>query len=385
MKIRKPDNYDSFLCLGGSCPDNCCIGDELVIDDKTWNFYQTVEGDLAEHLRSVLKEAVTEDDDDGPVHCLSVEGRCPFLNENNLCNLYLAWGEKGQGHICASHPRSEDQLGDTLEKSLIISCPEATRQVLTRRDVQGFLEEDMPEAPDTDFGRSEAAEDETAMEAERTALLAIIQNRKLPLVRRLQQAFAFCREKSATYNPVGEYLMGSLLSHDVSTDTLETDETFFLERVNFLKDLPWKAASWADVEKDFTIMGKTGSYAALVKTYRSEAFLKENYAARVGKHNGSLDSREAFYPDDTVWEQLIVYYLYRYYAWALEDDDRESKLLMALFSCLIIRDLAIKNAVPKHRVLYLSDMVTAVSTWSKTLEYDDDNLYYLFDNMDALS
>ena len=64
MKIRIPDDYDSFACLGGICPDNCCIGDELVIDDETWRFYQTIQGETADRLRSVLKEAETQDDDD---------------------------------------------------------------------------------------------------------------------------------------------------------------------------------------------------------------------------------------------------------------------------------------------------------------------------------
>ena len=76
-----------------------------------------------------------------------------------------------------------------------------------------------------------------------------------------------------------------------------------------------------------------------------------------------------------------MYYLRRYYAWYLDDDDRESKLLTALFSCLVIRDLTMENAVPNRSVPVLYDIIQAVTTWTKTLEYDEENLFTLFDSM----
>ena len=35
MEYVYPDYYRQFTCIGGECPDTCCAGWEIVIDDKT--------------------------------------------------------------------------------------------------------------------------------------------------------------------------------------------------------------------------------------------------------------------------------------------------------------------------------------------------------------
>ena len=34
MEYVYPDYYRQFTCIGGECPDTCCAGWEIVIDDK---------------------------------------------------------------------------------------------------------------------------------------------------------------------------------------------------------------------------------------------------------------------------------------------------------------------------------------------------------------
>lgn len=380
MKIRIPDDYDSFACLGGICPDNCCIGDELVIDDETWRFYQTIQGETADRLRSVLKEAETQDDDDGPVHCLSVEGRCPFLNDSNLCSLYLAYGARAQSRICAGYPRCEEPLAGAVEKSLILSCPEAARRLIIRRTPQTFLTEET-DGPGIEETRGIRADELAAVE-ERDELITLIQDRTQPLSERLKDALRFCRERSGSFCFAGEYLIGTLLSADTGRDTLEADEVLFGRRLELLRVLPWHAGSWP---KAMAALEDTKAHAGLYAD-RLGAFRRCAAEGRTAaRHSGRLDSSEPFYPDETVFEQLIVYYLRRYYAWYLDDDDRESKLLTALFSCLVIRDLTMENAVPNRSVPVLYDIIRAVTTWTKTLEYDEENLFTLFDSMSLIA
>ena len=34
MEITRPDYYKEFSCIAGACPDTCCAGWQIVIDDK---------------------------------------------------------------------------------------------------------------------------------------------------------------------------------------------------------------------------------------------------------------------------------------------------------------------------------------------------------------
>ena len=35
MEITRPDYYKEFSCIAGACPDTCCAGWQIVIDDKS--------------------------------------------------------------------------------------------------------------------------------------------------------------------------------------------------------------------------------------------------------------------------------------------------------------------------------------------------------------
>ena len=50
MTIEYPDYYEKFRCIGGACPDTCCAGWEVDIDEETAEYYLQQEGEfIAEH------------------------------------------------------------------------------------------------------------------------------------------------------------------------------------------------------------------------------------------------------------------------------------------------------------------------------------------------
>ena len=44
MRVTVPDYYEDFRCLAGACPHTCCEKWEVVIDEDTAVFYETVPG-----------------------------------------------------------------------------------------------------------------------------------------------------------------------------------------------------------------------------------------------------------------------------------------------------------------------------------------------------
>ena len=91
MLLRMPDYYDRFVCLAGDCPHSCCEKWEVVIDEDHAALYRQAEGPLGEKLRAAL-----QCDADGDL-CFPLNGgRCPFLNEENLCDIHCQLGEEAE-------------------------------------------------------------------------------------------------------------------------------------------------------------------------------------------------------------------------------------------------------------------------------------------------
>ena len=83
MKIFAPDYFGDFKCLMGDCKHSCCIGWEIDIDEDTAEIYKNIPGDFGKKLR----ENIDFGEDDASF-VLCKDGRCPFLNEKGLCEIF---------------------------------------------------------------------------------------------------------------------------------------------------------------------------------------------------------------------------------------------------------------------------------------------------------
>lgn len=46
MKIVTPHYYKDFKCIAGACTDTCCAGWDVDVDDKSYRYYKTVDGNF---------------------------------------------------------------------------------------------------------------------------------------------------------------------------------------------------------------------------------------------------------------------------------------------------------------------------------------------------
>lgn len=116
--------FTSFRCIAGACPDTCCAGWEVDLDEDTLRRYHQLPGALGNEIRSAICQ-----EDDYTFFRLK-NGQCPFLNKEKLCRLILALGEDSLSVTCREHPRFWEEYGNTRETCLSISCPEAARLLL---------------------------------------------------------------------------------------------------------------------------------------------------------------------------------------------------------------------------------------------------------------
>jgi len=174
MLIRVPDYYDKFRCLAGACPHSCCEKWEVVVDEDTARRYLSVPGALGEKLRAELRC-----DADGD-WCFPLNGgRCPFLDEENLCQIHRELGQEATSVTCREHPRFTEDYGAFREITLSASCPAANDLLLGSTAPLGFVEWE------TDEPGEEADEWLAFLLPIRERMLALLADRTAPLDRRL--------------------------------------------------------------------------------------------------------------------------------------------------------------------------------------------------------
>lgn len=69
---------------------------------------------------------------------LEPSGNCAFMDEDRLCKVHSRLGAAALSNTCATYPRSSRIFKNEQQKTLALSCPEATRQLLTSPDAMLF-------------------------------------------------------------------------------------------------------------------------------------------------------------------------------------------------------------------------------------------------------
>lgn len=167
MIYRTPEYCRDFRCKAGECRDSCCKGWEIDIDTETAEKYAAVSGDFGKRLQNSIKNGsflLTEDE------------RCPFLNENGLCDIYINLGEENLCHICSEHPRYYEWFGNVKEGGVGLCCEAAAELILSSPFT--LCEEQIAD----DYSEDEYDEELFGILLEaRTAMLNILNNSDIPL------------------------------------------------------------------------------------------------------------------------------------------------------------------------------------------------------------
>ena len=195
MRYLKPHYYDKFVCTAADCPDTCCAGWQIMIDEDSLDRYGKEPGEFGKRLRNSI---------DWEEECFyQNNSRCAFLNDKNLCELYKELGPDALCDTCRMYPRHTEEYEGLRELSLSLSCPEAARIMLSCKDPVRFLEEETEEEDDFeefDFMMFSQLEDT------RDVLFSVIQDRKIPLTLRmavseqLAQSYQICMEEGREFD-----------------------------------------------------------------------------------------------------------------------------------------------------------------------------------------
>ena len=354
--IRQPKYYKNFQCIASACTDSCCKDWEIDIDEDTLQCYQKVAGDFGQRLKENIF-VPKEDDEELPHFIQTDRERCPFLNEEGLCDIFINLGEEYLSQICTHHPRYYDWFSDSSERGLGLCCEEAARLILKEKAEVAY--EEIEEIEDTQEYEDETAEEDYRLECSlekmlfkmRDDLFQIIHSEK-SFREHMNEMYQKCLEYQAEYD---QFLYSE--SDDFSQDYIFTDKFFeknYLERlIDFYRTLEINDMTW------WTWLGD----------------LKENI-------NQILKMQEEFdtyYSDkQKEYENLLQYFIFRYFMKAREDDDLIGKIYFSIVSVGMIYLSDIYFYI-QNKELSERAQINICKLYSKEIEYDEDNVRALYE------
>jgi lysine-N-methylase len=129
-----PEYLQRFTCIADHCEDTCCAGLKVPVDAYG-------RGRMREALAAEGMEAATFDklvplnpDRSDPEQAayiqMNPQGRCPFLDERQLCGVHRRHGSEVLANICAMFPRAVTRYPDRREVAGSFACPEIVRLAL---------------------------------------------------------------------------------------------------------------------------------------------------------------------------------------------------------------------------------------------------------------
>lgn len=143
MKTLEPSYYENFECIGDRCKDNCCTGWRVIIDKSSYEKYEQMKDEFGDRLNSNLRKVQnSENDEEFAEFILDNNMKCPLLNENKLCDLYINKGADHLCHICTSYPRIVTLYGEIAERNLSLSCPSVAQLLVDKNQKIDFIMND---------------------------------------------------------------------------------------------------------------------------------------------------------------------------------------------------------------------------------------------------
>lgn len=208
IPVLKADYFDKFVCTASDCPQICCHGWKITVERETYEKYQQLEKleniSITEHLKpadGVNKGAY--------VIQLNDQGLCPFLTEERLCGLQLKYGAEVLSTVCLKYPRIYNWVDGTVECSLTLSCHEAARIVLYKKEGIYFNleEEEVEKYQKSPFSqnlkmKSSIRDVKHYFWNLRMASIRLLQNRSMPLSDRIFFVGMMCQKVQELFDKV---------------------------------------------------------------------------------------------------------------------------------------------------------------------------------------
>lgn len=361
MKLRVPDYLKEFKCIASQCEDTCCAGWEIVIDEEAYKKYENAQGNFGQRLRNEIVHRKDE-------KIFTLKGdNCAFLNENKMCDIYANLGEDSLCYTCKMYPRHIEEFGNLREIGISLSCPEAARLILTHNKKVEFevneIEEDI-----TSYNDIDALLFMNLIQCRRV-IFHILQNRNIKLEHRISLVLKFTDEVQKLIDKDNLMAIKAVMEKFLDKDFIK-DFINSLDR--FKSNGNVKYHNMEEFFKVFKELKHINPNDPLGLDDVLTCFWKGD-----NKEQFYLDKHREFneYYEDNLYkfENLLVYFIFRYFMKAVFDYDVTAKVNTAVVSYLMIKELFVFKWTQKGEVTE-EDAVEIMHMYSKDIEHLEENI-----------
>lgn len=404
MIYTYPDYYKKFNCIADKCPDTCCGKWQIVIDDDSLERYQEYDGDYRPELYRKVNwnEGVFR-------HGRS--GKCAFLRDDMLCDMYIHMGKDSLCTTCREYPRHTEEFENVREISLSLSCPEVARILMNITDKVTFVteEDDEDEAfDDFDYFLYSNLEDI------REAILNVIQDRSVDIRSRIERVIQIGASAQRHYDEGDLVMWDECEEQDKPEIHGEHEEYMLLQKqaMFLIEDLELLYDDWDDVlieSQEFLFGG--GEMAFAENTKRFEAWWETHNEISYCQPEQKSDTAENVVTeddaagndvieDDVAWndatdnhfedvkacgggirmtmdiflEQIIVYFISTYLLGAVYDDNISGKVNACVGHAVELYMLLMARWLRNGETLSTDDLIELSYRYSREIEHSDENL-----------
>lgn len=349
MKYLFMEFFTEFQCVGGECPDTCCRGWNIYVDEESMKKY----AQLPEVLRYQVLENIMEKDGKNMMK-LDGEGCCPFLNSCGLCDLYEMISPDALCDTCQLYPRKIVNYYDTMMLTVSLSCPEVVRQLLEKKDTLGFryVEDDTyVDTTDADWLWYNELINGLVITVE------ILQERNVPLWKRLHLVLDIS-EQVQKYADEGK--LADLRS-----------------KIQIYKNPEWRKLQYSRLEKNDDVVNNMGGFLnALFDSisligeeipYVLKPFVKVVLPQEEAEFLQWIENFHNEGRDETEYEKIAIQLAFEYYMDAVNGVALDVNIVKILVYLIILQTQEMYTL--QQGELLIEDRIRLISRLSKVLEH----------------
>ena len=367
MEYTYPSYFYDFRCEASACKDTCCAAWEIMIDPVSLKKYKKYPKPFGSRLKNCInwKRKSFE----------QYEGRCAFLNEENLCDIYTEAGKEMLCKTCTRYPRHYEEYENLREISLSLSCPAAARLILGT-DTPMTFEGSFRKTPEEEYEEFDFFLF-TKLEEIRDYLYEVVQNRELDIRHRMALILAATHDLQSRITRSMLYEVDELLEKYQKPEFLERAQKRFAKQYG---DIENRRQVMRDLMRRlYRLEVMRPQWTEFVHQQEQKLYVQlstEEYERLCQEFDTYMKDRSYEY------EQLLMYFLFTYFCGAVYDENAFAKVKFAVFCTLLIRELGMGLWLEHGKTFTLEDQIDVAHCLSREIEHSDPNLDLLDEMME---
>ncbi|MGN0460443.1 MAG: flagellin lysine-N-methylase [Ruminococcus sp.] len=320
MVIIQPDYYDNFKCLMGGCPSSCCEMWQIVIDEKSLDYYNNLDTEYGRHIQREIEFCDGE-------YCFKVHnGRCAFLNEKNLCDIHCNIGSEHMADTCRKFPDFTVENKDSLITGQSMSCPYVAREIVSHSGKVDFLS----------AGKCTNPYENTLLDI-MSQLIKIAYENTSPILEKAKILLSTaCKKQGELFE-----------KFEIEEFYIPQDNKTIWDYCDTLNSLTFLTKEWEETVKNLSDLEYTKEDEKEFQKY--------------------IDNRQREY------EQILVYFIYRYFMTGAGDGNI---FLPVKFSVICLRIIYMTGLMEyKNKGSFsVEEQIRLCYTFSKEIEHSEENM-----------